>query len=275
MTMSDEATSVERTLTTVHVALRDAISRGRPAAVATVIAGEPLGTKLFVSGEETVGTLGAGLDRRVLANARALLDEDRSETREYETDGAGGATVFIQTYPAPFTLVICGAVHAAQALANLAVPLGYRVVVTDARATLATRERFPVVQDLVVAWPDEALPALGLTSRAAIAVLTHDPKFDEPALSAALATDAAYIGAIGSRRTHEDRRQRLREAGIAGDQIARIRGPIGLNIGAQSPEEMAVAILAEIIAVRHGRPGGMLTGATGSIRGAVARPEPG
>ncbi|MBA2753855.1 MAG: XdhC family protein [Chloroflexia bacterium] len=273
--MSDEATSVERTLTTVHVALRDAISRGRPAAVATVIAGEPLGTKLFVSGEETVGTLGAGLDRRVLANARALLDEDRSETREYETDGAGGATVFIQTYPAPFTLVICGAVHAAQALANLAVPLGYRVVVTDARATLATRERFPVVQDLVVAWPDEALPALGLTSRAAIAVLTHDPKFDEPALSAALATDAAYIGAIGSRRTHEDRRQRLREAGIAGDQIARIRGPIGLNIGAQSPEEMAVAILAEIIAVRHGRPGGMLTGATGSIRGAVARPEPG
>ncbi len=275
MTMSDEATSVERTLTTVHVALRDAISRGRPAAVATVIAGEPLGTKLFVSGEETVGTLGAGLDRRVLANARALLDEDRSETREYETDGAGGATVFIQTYPAPFTLVICGAVHAAQALANLAVPLGYRVVVTDARATLATRDRFPVVQDLVVAWPDEALPALGLTSRAAIAVLTHDPKFDEPALSAALATDAAYIGAIGSRRTHEDRRQRLREAGIAGDQIARIRGPIGLNIGAQSPEEMAVAILAEIIAVRHGRPGGMLTGATGSIRGAVARPEPG
>ena len=275
MTMSDEATSVERTLTTVHVALRDAISRGRPAAVATVIAGEPLGTKLFVSGEETVGTLGAGLDRRVLANARALLDEDRSETREYETDGAGGATVFIQTYPAPFTLVICGAVHAAQALANLAVPLGYRVVVTDARATLATRERFPVVQDLVVAWPDEALPALGLTSRAAIAVLTHDPKFDEPALSAALATDAAYIGAIGSRRTHEDRRQRLREAGIAGDQIARIRGPIGLNIGAQSPEEMAVAILAEIIAVRHGRPGGMLTGATGSIRGAVDRPEPG
>lgn len=265
--MHDATNPAEGTLSPVHAALRAAISRGKQAAVATVIGGESLGAKVFVSGETTIGTLGADLDSLVLSDARALLDEDRSETRDYGTGIGDEVTVFIQTYPAPFTLVICGAVHAAQALANLAIPLGYRVVVTDARATLATRERFPTVHDLVVAWPDEALPALGLTSRAAIAVLTHDPKFDEPALAAALATRADYIGAIGSRRTHEDRRARLREAGIEEGQIARIRGPIGLNIGAETPEEMAVAILAEIIAVRHGRPGGTLTGATGSIRG--------
>ncbi|MEJ7762084.1 MAG: XdhC family protein [Thermomicrobiales bacterium] len=274
MTTDDPTTTAGRIPALVHVALREAISRGKAAAVGTVIAGTPLGAKVFVSGETTAGTLGPGLDRHVLADARALLDEDRSETRDYETGSGDRATVFIQTYPAPFTLVICGAVHVAQALANLAVPLGYRVVVTDARATLATRERFPDVADLVVAWPDEALPALGLDRRAAIAVLTHDPKFDEPALSAALATGAAYIGAIGSRKTHEDRRERLREAGIADDQIARIRGPIGLNIGAETPEEMAVSILAEIIAVRRGRPGGMLTGASGAIRGAVIPSDP-
>ena len=269
MTTDHQSSVAPGVLTRIHSALRDAIARGRPAVVATVVAGDSIGAKVFVSGQTVVGGLGDGLDAAVLTDARAALDADRSETRDYQTAAGGRSTVFIQAYPAPFTLVICGAVHVAQALANLALPLGYRVVVTDARATLATPERFPSIHDLVVAWPDQALPGLDLDRRSAIAVLTHDPKFDEPALSAALATPASYIGAIGSRKTHEDRRERLREAGIPDDQIARIRGPIGLNIGADTPEEMAVSILAEIIAVRHGRPGGMLTEASGAIRGDV------
>ena len=261
--------SDQLTLDPIQRALREAIERGRPAAVATVVAGTELGAKLFVSGEMIVGTLGGGFDARVRADVESLLAEDRSETRRYETGAGNDVEVFVQTFPAPFSLVICGAVHVAQALASLALPLGYRVVVTDARPTLANRERFPGVHEIVVAWPDAALGEMEIGRRAAIAVLTHDPKFDEPALSAALATDAAYVGAIGSRKTHEDRRLRLRQAGLDEAQIARIRGPIGLNIGAETPEEMAIAILAEIIAVRHGRPGSMLTGASGAIRGQV------
>jgi xanthine dehydrogenase accessory factor len=145
--------------------------------------------------------------------------------------------------------------------------LGYRVLISDARAKLATEERFPEADEVKVAWPDEALTGYRIGRNTYVAILTHDPKFDEPALVGTLDTKARYIGAVGSRKTNRDRRERLRNAGVSDESLARIRGPIGLDIGASSPEEMAVSIMAEIIAVRKGRHGGPLTDTTGSIRG--------
>ena len=145
--------------------------------------------------------------------------------------------------------------------------LGYRVLISDARAKLATEERFPEADEVIVAWPDEAIARYSIGRNAYIAILSHDPKFDEPALLGALDSKARYIGAVGSRKTNRDRRERLINAGVSDESLSRIRGPIGLDIGANTPEEMAVSIMAEIIAVRRGRSGGALTDATGSIRG--------
>ena len=251
--------------------LRTALEAGTPISVATVIRGERLGAKLLIEGETRLGTLGdAKLDERVAADAADLLAAERSETREYAGPGRETSEVYIAVHPAPPTLLIFGAVHVAQSLARLARFLGYRVIVTDARATLATEERFPDVDQLIVAWPDEAIEQLEIGPQTYVAILTHDPKFDEPALVGTLATGARYIGAVGSRKTGEERRQRLVEAGVDPGSLSRVRGPIGLNIGAESPDEMAVSILAEIIAVRHGRPGGSLTEAKGRIRGPAA-----
>jgi xanthine dehydrogenase accessory factor len=177
--------------------------------------------------------------------------------------------VFIETFPPPPVLLIFGAVHVAQALARFAKMLGFRVIVSDARSKLASPERFPDADRLIVAWPDEALQELTIGPNTYIAILTHDPKFDEPALLGALQTPARYIGAVGSRRTNADRRERLRAAGVNEESLARVRGPIGLDIGASTPEEMAISILAEIIACRHGRRGGPLSEATGNIRARV------
>lgn len=247
---------------------RTALDDGTPVSVATVIRGIKLGAKMLIEQGERLGTLGDdAIDDRVTADAAELLAAERSETREYAGSDGTTSEVYIATHPAPPTLLIFGAVHVAQSLARLARPLGYRVVVTDARATLATEERFPDVDQLIVAWPDEAIEQLQIGPQTYVAILTHDPKFDEPALVGTLATDARYIGAVGSRKTGEERRQRLLDAGVDVDSLSRVRGPIGLNIGAESPDEMAVSILAEIIAVRHDRPGGSLTGAKGPIRG--------
>jgi xanthine dehydrogenase accessory factor len=173
---------------------------------------------------------------------------------------------FVDVYLLPPLMLLIGAVHVAQAVATFAGPLGFRIVVVDARAALATRERFPMADELIVAWPDEAYAQLPITDTSAIVILTHDPKFDEPAILGALKTDAGYIGAVGSRKTNVDRRKRLLEAGVSEEDMERVHGPIGLNIGGRSPEEMAISILAEVIAVRNDRPGGMLRSATGTIR---------
>jgi xanthine dehydrogenase accessory factor len=141
------------------------------------------------------------------------------------------------------------------------------VVISDARAKLATRERFPDADRIIQGWPDETLEQVDILPNTYVAILSHDPKFDEPALVGTLATPAAYIGAIGSRSTNEDRRRRLAEAGMSSEQIARMRAPIGLDIGAATPEEMAISILGEIIALRRGRSGGSLTQATGASAG--------
>ncbi len=253
----------------IYERLKEALAQDVPAAVATVVRGPGIGQKLLILPDEVHGTLGSpDLDASVVADARALLDEERSETRTYER-GEVAAEVFIETFPPPPVLLIFGAVHVAQALARFAKMLGFRVIVSDARSKLASPERFPEVDRIIVAWPDEALQELTIGPNTYIAILTHDPKFDEPALLGALQTPARYIGAVGSRRTNADRRERLRAAGVDEESLARVRGPIGLDIGASTPEEMAISILAEIIASRHGRRGGPLSETTGNIRARV------
>lgn len=250
----------------IYERLKDAIGSYTPAAVMTVVRGDPIGTKLLLLPGEIVGSLGdVALDQRVVDDARALIDDERSEIRSYERAGET-FDLFIEVFPPPPTLLIFGAVHVAQALSLFAKQLGFRVIVTDARAKLATEERFPDADRIIQAWPDEALQQLEIEPNTYVAILTHDPKFDEPALLGTLETKARYIGAVGSRKTSADRRERLLGAGVSEEDIDRIRGPIGLDIGASTPEEMAISILGEIIAVRNGRSGGALTKATGNIR---------
>jgi xanthine dehydrogenase accessory factor len=240
-----------------------------PVATVTVVRGANLGAKLLVLPDRVEGTLGdKEVDRIAADDARVLLTDERSETRPYSLGGAE-AELFIETFPPPPTLLIFGAVHVAQALTKMAKQLGFRVIVTDARAKLATPERFPDADRIVQAWPDDALDEITIEPNTYIAILTHDPKFDEPALLGTLETKARYIGAVGSRNTNRDRRERLRAAGVGEESLARIRGPIGLDIGASTPEEMAISILAEIIAFRNGRQGGPLTDASGNIRARV------
>jgi xanthine dehydrogenase accessory factor len=168
--------------------------------------------------------------------------------------GAGGETrVFLEIFPKQPTLLIIGAVHVAEALVRLARPLGYRTVVADGRAAFLTRERFPEADLLVPMWPAEAFATVGVDDATCICILSHDPKFDEPALDLALRSPAAYVGAIGSRQTQALRRERLRTAGLSDADIARLHGPIGLDLGGRHPAEIALAILAEITAVRYRR----------------------
>ncbi len=242
---------------------RDASARNVPAVIVTIVSGATPGSRILILGDAVQGSLGTeALDE---AGGQVGLDAIASEKSGIVTL-APGIDAFVDVFPPPPLMVIIGAVHVAQAVVAVARPLGFRIVVVDARQTLATRERFPDVDELIVAWPDDAYARLPITRTTAIVILTHDPKFDEPAILGALRTDAGYIGAVGSRKTNVDRRERLIEAGAADAQIERVHGPIGLNIGGGSPEEMAISILAEIIAVRNGRSGGSLRLAKGSIR---------
>lgn len=181
-----------------------------------------------------------------------------------------GSQVLVERFSPARQLVIFGAVHTAQPLSRYAQDLGFEVVIVDARTALATQDRFPNVENIITAWPEAAYEQLQITSSTWIAILSHDPKFDEPAIVGALATDAAYIGTVGSRKTNIDRRERLLESGVREEQLARLHGPIGLNIGGKTPEEMAISILAEMIAIDNGRDGGMLKASTGSISGKVS-----
>ncbi len=234
--------------------LREAVEREHPVALATVVAGANLGAKLLLDAEGMrLGTLGdPALDDRVRADALALLDAERNETRSY--DGAQGQLdILIEVYPAPPHLIVVGAVHTAIPLTTAAKLLGFRVSVVDPRTTFATPERFPDADALITEWPDEALPQLRLDRSTYIAVLTHDPKFDDPAVRVALQHPVRYIGALGSQKTQARRRATLLEAGVPEQELERIFGPIGLPIGAKTPAELAISILAEIVAVRRGR----------------------
>jgi xanthine dehydrogenase accessory factor len=244
----------------LYESLRDAIRAEEPVALVTIVEGEPLGAKLLVRVEGPVeGSLGhPELDRVVARDARAELDAGLSSTRHYGPEGQARQDevgVFIESFAPPPRLLIFGAVDFTAALTRVGKVLGYRVVVVDARPVFATTARFPMADEVVVDWPDRYLAANGadLGPRDAVCVLTHDHKFDVPAVVAALATRVGYLGAMGSRRTDTERRDRLRDAGVTDDQLARLMAPIGLDIGARTPEETAVSICAEIIALRTGR----------------------
>ena len=241
---------------------RIAAEDGR-AALVTVIAGGDVGAKLLVRADgSTDGALGSEeLDRAAAEAAEELLWVERSETR-----AAGEATLFVDVVaPAP-RLVIFGAVDYAASLARLARAAGWRPFVCDPRSQFATPSRFPDAEEVIAAWPEDAFARIGGIDRATfIAVLTHDPKLDDAALTLALRSDAAYVGAMGSRRAQAQRRERLLAAGLDEELLERIAAPIGLDLGAVSPEETALSIMAEVVAVRNGREGGRLSHAGGRI----------
>jgi xanthine dehydrogenase accessory factor len=231
----------------------------RRAVLFTVVEGEGVGTTWLAVEDE-----GTDAPAELAAEVGDLLRSGRSAVLEYE-----GRKVFADVFEPPPRLVVIGAVDTAEALCAAAKQLGWRTVVADARAKFATRERIPSADELIVGWPDDALAQVQTDSATAVVVLTHEDRFDVPALQAALATDAFYIGALGSRRSQEGRRERLLEAGVPGEDLERICGPIGLDIGAVSPAETALSILAEIVARRAGRAGGALQTAAGRIHAAV------
>lgn len=209
--------------------------KGTPAAIATNLAS---GQQSLVVGSETSGSL--AVDESVRSGLAKALADDRSTTIET----ASGA-VFIEVFNPPLRCFIIGAVHIAQPLARMAAMLDYRVTVIDPRTAFATDARFPEIE-LSTEWPDEALQRLKPDKRSAVITLTHDPKLDDPALTEALKSQAFYIGALGSRKTHAARLRRLAESGFKDADFARIHGPVGLNIGAISPAEIAVAILGQV-----------------------------
>ena len=257
----------------VHAALAADLAQEAPAALATVVEGPGTGAKMLVrpGGSAAVGSLGtAGLDRSVERDARGELAAGRSSIRRYSEAGeirGREVAVFVESFAPPPRMVIFGAVDFTAALARVAKVLGYRVTVCDARAVFATSKRFPMADEVVVSWPDRLLDEIGagMGVRDAVCVLTHDAKFDVPAIVSALRTDVGYIGVMGSRRTHDDRTARLVEAGVTEQELARLRSPIGLDIGAATPEETAISIVSEIISERTGRKAQALSATTGPI----------
>jgi xanthine dehydrogenase accessory factor len=257
----------------VYEVLRDAIRARLPVALATVTDGPNPGAKLLVrpGSGDPIGTLGdPDLDRVVCRDALGELEAGLTVTRHYGPHGEARqreVSVFIESFAPPPHMVIFGAVDFTAALARTAKLLGYRVTVCDARPVFATRARFPMADEVVVDWPDRHLAKLAdeLGPRDAVCVLTHDPKFDVPAILGALPTRVGYLGAMGSRKTHAKRVERLREAGATDEDLARVMAPIGLAIGARTPEETAVSICAEIIALRTGKPAPSLRDDDGPI----------
>ena len=234
----------------VFAAQSRALEEDRLAVSATVVRGPDrlLGrARVRVEGGAPTGTIDPALD----AAADAAMAEARTRRVEAASEAAEPCELFIEAVrPAP-TLVLVGGVHIAVALTALAKTLGFRTVVVDPRTAFGNAARFPDADRLVTEWPAKALAELGLNSSTAVAVLSHDPKLDDPALTAALPSSAFYVGALGSKRTQEKRRKRLLEAGVTEEQLARLRAPIGLPLGGRSPEEIALAILAEIVAARN------------------------
>jgi xanthine dehydrogenase accessory factor len=243
---------------TVYEDLAAAVRAEQPVALATVIEGPGSGAKLLVSTDaDPIGSLGdSDLDRVVARDAQGELAAGMTRVRRYGQHGEArmdDVAVFIESFVPPPHMVIFGAVDFTAALVRVAKVLGYRVTVCDARPIFATRARFPLADEVVVDWPNRLLERIGpsLSPRDAICVLTHDIKFDVPAVVAALQTPVGYLGAMGSRRTNLERELRLREAGVDDAGMARLNAPIGLDIGARTPEETAVSVCAEIIAARN------------------------
>ncbi|HXE58622.1 MAG TPA: XdhC family protein [Gemmatimonadales bacterium] len=255
-------------------------ARGSGGVVIATALGEPaLGTSWVVREDGTVvgplAPLGRGPDAPATSDLPAETIRDaalaalrRELSRTVELAGRGGPVpMFLEVIPRRPTLIVFGGVHIAQELVPLAKRLGYRTVVADGRQAFLDRARFPDADELVLAWPEEAFARIGIDAATYVCVLSHDPKFDEPACELALRSPAAYVGAIGSRKTQAARRERLRRAGLGDEALARLRGPIGLDLGGRGPAETALAILAEMTAVRYGGTGAALSGpAEGAAR---------
>ncbi|MBK3797676.1 xanthine dehydrogenase [Azospirillum brasilense] len=218
---------------------------GRPVALVT-----DLGTGLQTLVYEDAIHGGFGLEDDLLEEVRERLRQDRSGLISDPEDEEDGVQLFVQTHNPPLRLLVVGAVHIAQALALLAALTGYAVTVIDPRGSFATESRFPGVS-LHDSWPDEALSALTIDNRTAVVTLTHDPKLDDPALLVALRSPAFYVGSLGSKRTHAKRLERLKEQGVTDAELARIHAPVGLDIGAVTPAEIALSVIAQITAVRR------------------------
>jgi xanthine dehydrogenase accessory factor len=253
------------------------VSRHEPVAVATVVAGPgDLGARRVIWPSRAVGSLAPGLpyarrlDAAVDDDVRGMLAQGLTGQRHYGRQGErrlDELTVFVHTFAPPPRMLVFGAIDFAAAMSRTGKFLGYQVTVCDARPVFATTKRFPEADEVVVKWPHRFLDEISaqIDERTVICVLTHDPKFDVPLLEAALRTPAGYIGAMGSRRTHSDRLSRLREAGLTAEELARLRSPIGLDLGARTPEETAVSIAAELIQLRWGGSGRPLTETDGRI----------
>ncbi|MFB8767549.1 XdhC family protein [Nocardiopsis alba] len=258
-------------------AVLDSIEEHRPVAVATIVSDPSdagrVGRRRLVWPDSAEGDLGEGGERLSAAlddDVRGMLAQGTTGLLHYGVDGqrrGDELEVFVESFaPAPRMLVF-GAIDFAAAVADLGTYLGYRVTVCDARPVFATARRFPTAEEVVVKWPHVFLDEIAdeIDRRTVICVLTHDPKFDVPVLKRALGTEAGYIGAMGSRRTHDDRMERLREAGVSEEALARLHSPIGLDLGARTPEETAVSIVAEMVGSRWGGSGRELRETTGRI----------
>lgn len=235
----------------------DAILKDLPIAIATLTKGsENIGSRIILFQNSFEGSLNsAGLDDSVLEDARGLLNHGNTRTLKFGVNGErrmDSVNIFVESFARAPRMIVFGAIDFATAVANIGKFLGYYVIVCDARPIFATKRRFPNADEIVVSWPHKYLSSIEVDERTAICVLTHDPKFDIPLLEIALKTKAGYIGAMGSRRTHEDRLKKLQEIGISKNELSRLRSPIGLDLGARTPEETAVSIAAEIISNIYG-----------------------
>jgi xanthine dehydrogenase accessory factor len=261
----------------VEASARDAAAAGRPVAIATLLDGKRAGRKLAVVDGEVAGGFGGPelLDHSVARDAAGMLAQGRSGIRHFGAEGATlGATlaVHVHVYATPPKMLIFGAIDFSAALAGIAAEIGYEVTIADPRAPFLDSPRFKRAATTLLAWPDEALGRIEVGPRDAVLVFSHDPKFDEPALVGALRAEVGYVGALGSRKTTADRLRRLREAGLTETELARLHAPCGLDIGAATPEEVAISVLAEVVAERSGRAGEPLREGSAAIHPREERP---
>jgi xanthine dehydrogenase accessory factor len=253
-----------------------------PVAMATVLEhpDDPVavGRSLVITPDEVTGSTGQPyLDRAVAEGARGLLDQGASDIRHFGARGErrrDEVAVFVESFAPRPRMLVFGAIDFAGAVASIGRFLGFHVTVCDARERFTTRARFPDADEVVVDWPHRFLASADVDERTVICVLTHDPKFDVPVLQAAVATDAAYIGVMGSRRTHADRLERLRAVGVDDAALERLHSPIGLDLGARTPQETAVSIAAELVLQRHGGSGRRLKDTEGPIHQTTTPHDP-
>ena len=247
----------------VDAAVQELLDAEEFGSVATVVEGPSVGQKAVIdsSGSIVAGALPNDIASDVTEDAVTLMGREQHRTLDYEEH-----SVFLETLAPPPDLLVFGAVHIGQALTSFGTQMGYRVTVVDSRAPFVTEERFPTAHRLLVGWPRDLMDQIGFDRRTWVVVLSHDPRHETPPLEAALKAETRYIGAMGSRRTHDQRVDRLEELGFTDEDVARIHSPIGLDIGAETPQEVAVSILAEMTLVRYGAGSGVsLKGVEGRV----------